>query len=204
MTSRWARIARGTTAALVSTFVAVFFHGLAGGPVPALVGLIACVVFSALVCIPLAGVALSRGRLAAAVTLSQLLFHFLFLLFAGTTSVGDGGGSTGGHVHGADAVAAQLAALSATPAHVHDSPMWISHALAAVVTFVLLRYGERSLCTLVELARLTVRALVLRLPTVQPVARARSFAARRHARALSARILLSVLSQRGPPAVVNA
>lgn len=204
MTTRGARIARGTTAAVVSTFVAVFFHGLAGGPVPAPVGLIACVVFSALVCTPLAGVALSRARLAAAVTLSQLLFHFLFLLFAGTANVGAGGGSTGGHVHGSDAIAAQLATLSAAPAHLHDSPMWFSHALAAVVTFAVLRYGELSLCTLVELARLTVRALVLRVPTPAPAARVRPLAARRHARALSSRILLSVLSQRGPPAVVNA
>lgn len=204
MTSRWARIARGTTAAAVSTFVAVFFHGLAGGPVPALVGLIACVVFSALVCIPLAGVALSRVRLAAAVTLSQLLFHFLFLLFAGTTSVGSSGGSAGSHVHGADAVAAQLAALSATPAHLHDSPMWISHALAAVVTFAMLRYGERSFWIIAELARLTARSIMFWLSTeARPRPAVRTNHASSDARPLRSRILTSVVRYRGPPALVS-
>lgn len=202
MTIRWARIARGTTAAVVATFVAVFFHSAVGGPVPAFAGLVACVVFSALVCIPLAGVTLSRTRLAAAVTLSQLLFHFLFLLFAGTARTG-GGGSGSNHTHGADAVAAQLATLNAAPVHVHDSPMWFSHALAAAVTFVVLRHGERSLLVLAELARLTVRALFRGVPTNAPVARPRPFAACRDARPLASRILLSVLSHRGPPVVVN-
>lgn len=196
MVSRGARIARGVTAAAASTFVAVFFHGLAGGPVPALLGLVACVVFSALVSIPLAGVALSRVRLALAVGLSQFVFHFLFLMFAGVTSTGAGGG---GHVHGAAEVAAQLATLDLGAAHVHDGPMWLGHAVAAAVTFVVLRYGERALVLLAELARLTIDALGLRMPAVTPLRRVALCASDTDESSIRARALHSVMSYRGPP-----
>ena len=200
MVSRGARIARGVTAAVVSTFVAVFFHGLAGGPVPALVGLIACVVFSALVSIPLAGVALSRVRLALAVTLSQFVFHFFFIMFAGVTPAGAG---AGGHVHGAAAVAAQLAALGPVPVHVHESPMWLGHALAAAVTFTVLRYGERAIALLAELARLTIDALGLRTPVVTPLRRVTIASAERDGCQLGTRFLCSAVRYRGPPALAS-
>ncbi|HRN28362.1 MAG TPA: hypothetical protein PK781_12075 [Terrimesophilobacter sp.] len=199
MVSRGARIARGVTAAAVSTFVAVFFHGLAGGPVPAFLGLVACLVFSALVSIPLAGVALSRVRLALAVGLSQFLFHFLFLMFAGVSNSAIGGG---GHVHGASAVAAQLAALDPGAVHTHDGPMWLSHAAAAAVTFVVLRYGERALWLLAELARLTGVALGLGMSSAAHIGRLATTIAHTDEPPLASRILSSVVRYRGPPAAV--
>lgn len=204
MTTRWARIARGTTAAVVSTFVAVFFHGIAGGPVPAATGLLVCVVFSALVCIALAGVTLSRIRLAISVVASQFLFHGLFIMFTGTG--GAVGGTGGGHVHGAEALAAQLAALERGGAsgYVH-SDMWLSHALAAAVTFVALRYGERSFWALLELGRLMAKAIVRGMPQrTPPVGRGVSLVDLvRSERPRTRKPLLSVLRHRGPPALVS-
>lgn len=199
--TRWARIARGSAAAVISTFLALFFHALAGGPVPALPGLVACVVFSAFVCIPLAGVTLPRVRLALAVVLSQFLFHFLFLLFAGSDATV---GGARGHVHGTEAVTEQLAALSPGLAHAHDSPMWIGHALAAAVTFAFVRYGERATVLLAEAARLTLRALRFRALGVALPLQPGAIVSSTDARLPVTRILSSVVRYRGPPAIVNA
>lgn len=199
MTTRWARIARGTSAALVATFVAVFFHGIAGGPVPALPGLIACVVFSTLVSIPLAGATLSRVRLAAAVTLSQIVFHFAFVVFAGVPFAGGGGGHV--HAHTAQQVAAQLASLEPVTAHVHDSPMWFAHAAASLITYLLVRHGEKAILELWSAAELTLRALRFALPQAAPVSATLLSAPHRgDERPRAARILFSVLHYRGPPA----
>lgn len=205
MTTRWARIARGTIAAVVSTFVALFFHGVAGGPVLPLAGLVACVVFAALVCIALTGVTLSRIRLALSVGVSQFVLHSFFIMFSGTdTAVVTG---TGGHAHGAEAVAAQLSALEPGQAsvHVHDSAMWVGHALAAVITFAALRHGERSFWALLELGRRTTRAIVRRMPlAVIPVSRPVLLVERvrrEHPRTLHP--LLSALRHRGPPALLS-
>lgn len=205
MTTRWARIARGTIAALVSTFVALFFHGVAGGPIPPLAALVACVVFAALVCIALTGATLSRIRLALSVGVSQFVLHSFFIMFsgAGTAVVA----STGGHVHGVEAIAAQLAVLEPghASAHVHDSAMWIGHALAAVITFAALRYGERSFWALLELGRRTTSAIARRMPLAAiPVRRPVSLIERvSRERPRTSRPLLSVLRHRGPPVLLS-
>ncbi|GGF13162.1 hypothetical protein GCM10011399_03830 [Subtercola lobariae] len=103
MSSRWARVLRGLTAAFVAVFVAGFSHVVGGGEAPGTVGVALALAFSAVVCVALAGKTLSLVRLAIAVAFSQLAFHLLFSVGAGAGVGASSGGAVGG-VGGGEAV----------------------------------------------------------------------------------------------------
>src|SRR5690606_12897230 len=116
------------------------------------------------------------------------------------------GGGMAGHLHGVEALETQRRALESVAAsvHLHDSPMWIGHALAAVVTFVMLRYGERSFWVIALLAALTERSIMFWWSTeARPRPAVRTNHASSDARPLRSRILTSVVRYRGPPALVS-
>src|SRR5690606_16871403 len=83
-TARMTRVARGSAAATLATFVALLSHVAAGGAMPGWLGVAAPWMFSILVCVPLAGRRLSVLRVTAAVVVSQALFHVLFVLGSGS------------------------------------------------------------------------------------------------------------------------
>ncbi len=146
-------MAKGLSAAAVATFVALFGHVAGGGGIPGVWGFIAPLVLSAAVCILIAGRTLSLARLTLSVLVSQVLFHFLFVLGSGTAAVS----STHEH-HGA----------SATLVVTHTATsMGIGHVLAAVVTIAALYFGERVIRSLAEIVRL-LAARILR-PFEPPV-----------------------------------
>lgn len=196
--TRSVRVARGTLAALVSTFVAAFSHAVAGGPLPGTAALALCFVFSWLVCIALAGRRWPRMRLAASVAASQVMFHFLFAsLGSGTTAALPAAGISLGHDHGAPLV------LGPVADHTHAAgDMWLAHLVAAIVTFVALAFGERSATAVVDAARRLVVSLFPRMPqlaadsAVAQVAAVRVRASRPRIR----RLEFTVLRHRGPPA----
>ena len=193
MRARRIRVLRGLVAALTATFLAAFSHAVSGAEVPGLFALIAASVLAAVVCIALAGRALSTWRLAASVVLSQLGFHTLFALAPASTGtvITGGGHHAGTMVMTADATA-----------HVHAtaSPvMWLGHALAAVVTIAALSSGERVLLALFDTLRLTVRVLrsALRVaPLGRPVLPGADWLP---VLAAAERVLLSAMRHRGPP-----
>ena len=159
MTTRWARFARGWIVAVVSTFVAALSHTVGGGAVPGLLAVVVSLAFAGIVSIALSGRTLSTWRLTAAVLVSQLIFHGLFSL-----------GSAGGTLVTTDAASAHAnhagsIAVSALPAGTmsgtdHGLMMTLAHVLAAVVTVIALRFGERAFWGLFTTAAVALTALV--------------------------------------------
>jgi hypothetical protein len=185
MNSRWARVARGITAAGLATFVAAFSHVIAGGAAPSAFGLAASLIISAMLCTMLAGRAVSALRLAISVAASQALFHALFS--------GLGTPVPTGHDMNSMTVDATT--------HLHAAPtMWLAHAAAGIVTVVALRYAESAFWGVADTARLLVARLVaLVVPrAVTPARPPAVVAAERRAPDLA--LLLSSMRHRGPPA----
>lgn len=194
--TRWTRVARGTAAALVSTFVAAFSHAVAGGPLPGVAGLALCFAFSWLVCIALVGRRWPRMRLAASIAASQAMFHGLFSALGGSASSVPASGAVMGHDHGA---ALPIAPIAGHPHAAGD--MWLAHLLAAIVTFLALAYGERAATTIAGFARSLVVAILPRMPEqVAESAGVRNTATRLRADLPRARRLeFAELRHRGPP-----
>ncbi|WP_168627001.1 hypothetical protein [Cryobacterium sp. BB307] len=201
MSTRWARVARGQAAALVSTFVAAFSHAAADGALPGPAGILLCLAFSGMLCVALAGKRLSRMRLAVSIALSQFAFHAFFSsLSAPIAAV-----PVAAHAHPGGLANLQPIAPTVHAVHAGET-MWLAHAVAAAITFLILRFGERAFWSLLETARLSVGALLNRL-LVAPVALPRRASGAQLSRSISPRALrrmLSPMRHRGPPLALFA
>lgn len=186
---RATRVGRGVAAAAVATFVATLSHAAVGGELPPFANIVLALCLAAPVCVVLAGRALSWGRLALAVVVSQALFHGLLVLdLEGAEVVGGG--------HHATTAFLQASPAHATTAHADSPWMWAAHALAAVVTVLAVGRGEQALRAV---ARFFVRALRALRPVrglgstdAAPPAPARLSLPR-------ALTVLSTMRHRGPP-----
>lgn len=191
MTPRHVRTLRGAAAAWVATIVAATSHTLAGGgaPAPVLVGVVGVLAWP--VGIALVGRRLSVWHLGAAVIASQVLFHLAFAISAGA----DPAAATG-HLHHLALSGGGLAAVAAP-----DAPMLLAHALAAVATLSGLYGGERMLRALGRGIRsILQRADVAPRAPHAPVRRSADLPASAPLRG----VVLSDLSRRGPPSLVDA
>lgn len=158
MGTRWARFARGWLAALFSTLIAATSHSFAGGR-PGTLAVVLSLAFAGMLCVGLAGKKPSAWRLAVSVVGSQFLFHQLF------SYLGDPGWSAAtGHVHGAIGTVAEFAVVTGPAWHPASSNgaagMLVAHLVAAAMTFLLLRHGERAFWALSTNARELVRQLL--------------------------------------------
>lgn len=184
----WRRLARGSIAAALSTWVALAFHLVGGGELPAIAGVAIPFVLSWCACVALAAWRGHTLRLSASVLLSQGLFHLLFTLGA-SGRAGGGHHDTVVHLGSADVA-------SAAP----WSSMWLAHLAAAVVTILALRSGERAIArlsrALVDGARRLCAAPVLEPPTAGSVRRA--VVEHLDVRPALGRFLRDI-SRRGPP-----
>jgi hypothetical protein len=199
MTTRWARFARGWVAAIVSTFVAVLSHALAGGSIPGGAGIALCLAFSAVICVFLAGKTLSRVRLTVSVAVSQFLFHGLFGLL--TDAPAPPAASHAMSMDPSAGLAVSLPAQHATLAMPMDARMWVGHAGAAVVTIIALRHGESAFWGLLDVARLTLTRLfghTVAVGTSSP-SRPHTIASDRARLPRPIDELVSMLRHRGPP-----
>ncbi|TFD79454.1 hypothetical protein [Cryobacterium fucosi] len=216
MTTRWARFARGWITAGFSTFVAALSHTLGGGSGPGLLPVALSLAFAGIVCIGLAGRTLSLGRVSLSVLASQLIFHGLF-------SLGGSGGSIGtaatGAPHDHQMVAGLLGGAllgpagagrsdsAATPGAMSGGPaggmgMWLAHLVAAAVTILALRVGERAFWGLLENARLVIRALFAHhCLAPSPRSPRRTVTTARVLTPRDPAVLLSSMRRRGPPPV---
>jgi hypothetical protein len=147
------RLQRGALGAFIAVTSAILAHTGAGHHVPHTVVIVLSLAVSVPLCVVLAGVRLSRWRLALGIVASQGVLHSLFALFphAGSSSGPLSLSETTGHEHHVDHVVVNsaggaAAAHGASP----DAPMAIAHILAAGVTYLLLRRGEVLLEALVE------------------------------------------------------
>lgn len=150
--ARRVRALRGGLAATSATFVALASHLAGGGQLPDLLGIVVPLMLSLPVCMAWSG-RLSLLGLSASVGASQLFFHVLFTLGTptGTASAPSGAGAHPGHAGMGIPTSAQTAGQAAEAAGA-DTMMWVSHAVAAVVTIVLLHRGELMLLGLRDLA----------------------------------------------------
>jgi len=196
--NRAPRVVRGAAAASVATFVALLSHVSGGGAMPGWIGVVVPLSLSFVVCTALAGRRLSALRLAAAVAVSQVLFHTLFVL--GSYDLG-----AAGHVHGAAAPVVVSGDIG--PALSPDAAMWLGHAVAALITTVALHRGERAVAQLRALTvrlgrwlRARVRVVVAALGPV-PVRRALADTVA-VARPTSVRVVASA-QRRGPPLLAS-
>ncbi|TFD84540.1 hypothetical protein E3T61_18965 [Cryobacterium lactosi] len=204
MDTRWARLARGWVTAVVSVVVAAVSHVGGGGTLPGSLGAVLALTFAGLASVALAGKTLSRLRLSVSVMVSQFAFHSLFGLGAGSAPRSMTGPGSG-HQHGAMMVEMTAPGGSAQAMNI-DTSMWLAHAVAAVITIVLLRRGERAFWALLGLARTALGAV---FPPFVHTACPTSAAPVRLRVALGDRpplrdlvVLRAGRSLRGPPALV--
>jgi hypothetical protein len=200
--ARRVRALRGGLAATSATFVALVSHLAGGGQMPDVLGIVVPLLLSLPVCMVWSG-RLSLLGLSASVVASQLFFHVLFTLGTptGTTPASSGSGAHAGHA--GMGIPAQAAGQAAEAAHA-DTTMWVWHAVAAVVTIVVLHRGELMLLGLRDLA---VRAAAWLLRGRAVVEDAGSFVLPRLRGVVAAAFRplhpgpqLSPLLRRGPPA----
>ena len=196
--SRRTPLLRGFVGATIATFVALLSHVWVGGDMPGMLGVAVPWILSLMISTVLAGRRLSIVRLSIAVTLSQALFHILFVLGSFTPR----GGFTP-HMHGSAAMTlGDATALTSGAALVpDDAAMWIAHGVAALLTVLALYRGERIVRALAaaasDLARWLGRA-VLAGASPRPVAPVRGrwvVVSAPHPRDRH----LAALRRRGPP-----
>jgi hypothetical protein len=195
VTTRWARFARGWTAAVFSTLVAAGSHAVAGGGSASLLALVVALAFAGVTCVALTGTRLSLLRVAASVALSQVAFHTVF----STIASAPGGTSVSRPHDHSQALSLDAGEASAAPSHHTDGWMWLGHAVAAVLTIIALRYGEGAFWRLRSIAALFVRIVLVAVPALSPRPRPRPVAAEPVFVALFCAFVRSSLGLRGPP-----
>ena len=200
MRARPARSVRGWSVTLLAGVLTAALHASAGGGFPAPAVMLLAVLLAGLFSTLLVGRTPSRPSLAAAVAAGQLTFHTVF------TTLGDSTGVTlfpsphAGHAGHATLVAG----VSAHQAADHSGPgMLLAHAVAGLVSALLLAHSERALAAMKRTAALTLRRLTgepapLPLPCHRAV---RISAAPGMARTAA---VLGSLRYRGPPALLRA
>ena len=204
------RVVRGLAVASFSTGVALLFHLIGGGVMPAAMGLIAPLILSAFVGML---VMTARPRLLptmAVTSVAQIAFHTLFTLGSGVSAVGSQAAHAGhaGHTMttpmSATMVGAATEASSAVVGLQGDGRMWLMHAVAAVITAVVLHRGELIVAGLARLLERVVALVAPPTPTTHPLSeRPRSWVDS-VPRARAARLLIHVAPDRGPPLFLAA
>lgn len=188
-------------AAIIATFTALLSHVVAGGDMPGWIGIGVPLLLSVMVSVLLAGRRLSLLRLTVSVSVSQFLFHTLFVLGAISPS-----GTVRAHHH--DAPLMLPPAAGELTAVAPDAGMWLAHVVAATATTAILYRGERAVQQLLQAARTAVvwvvgviaRALILPVdarPRVAP----RTFGGVNRA-GIGLRVVTQ-LQRRGPPLPSN-
>lgn len=188
MGSRGARALRGTVAAALATFFAAFSHAVAGGAL-SLTALLLALILSTFVCIALTRAHFSRTHLVLAVVVSQSLYHSIFAAIpaAQATSL------TQAH-HGP----VELAVVAGSHSAHSGLGMWLGHVAAAIVTSLVLVFGESVIFTLLRLVRFAAdpRAFMVHVHLAGPVAVVRT---PRRILAAGLSHLRGVIARRGPP-----
>jgi hypothetical protein len=179
-------VARGWVVGVFATAAAALSHAIAGGGTPSPLALAVGVVFGGMLGTFALSARPSLPRLTIAVGVTQLVFHVVFSTLGSAAPVA-------GHAHDALLV-------PAATGHSHaDSPlMWVSHAIAGVLTLGLLRRAEQALWRVLRgFVRLV--AAPFRTPALAPVTPAVVATAPESTVRLHGRLLASTLSGRGPP-----
>ncbi|MEX5234483.1 hypothetical protein [Kocuria arenosa] len=198
MSPRARRLARGWAGASIATSAAVLSHAAAGGQTPPAVLVLLSLALSGPLCMALAGRVLSRSSLLLGVLLSQSVLH---ALFAGSGGVGTVAGTTHPSLHHAAQHGAGPALVLEVQSHAGHggTAMLVSHGLAALAAYALMRHGEVAAVVLLEALRLRVRRRRQLPPAPVVVGRPRAVRAGRPHVLTDQTLLRPVRSHRGPP-----
>ena len=213
-----ARLARGWTGAVLAVGLAAGSHtvlGAAHAPHP--IVLLLAVALAAPVCTALAGRRLSLPRVLAAVLGSQAILHGLYSLASPASGVSAAVPTTAGHAGHAVPASGELASFAAAQSSAHAAVhaasagghdhlglgMLAAHAVAALLTVLFIRRGER---LLVRAAGLVVDAVLRhRVPALRPaVGRVRTVWGTSAPLTPAGRELVGSTGLRGPPAALVA
>ncbi|MGO3151870.1 MAG: hypothetical protein ACTIJJ_04495 [Galactobacter sp.] len=198
MQNRLRPLGHAWAASGVAVALAVLTHVLAGGHTPNPVLVAVTWALGAVVALPFATRKPSGARLAGLLLPAQLIYHLAF----GGTHVGSH--HTTGHLHGAELTAA----LSPTTHGGAGNEMLLAHLASALLSVAAIRYAERSLDVVRELANhladvVCRLARAARMPLV-PATRRRAWVANRTPAVLTAVALPGPVSRRGPPVFLTA
>lgn len=193
--SRGVRTARGAAIAVSASLLAAASHALAGGEVTEL-SVLATAIFALPLSMALAGRRPSLWRLTLAVSIAQFVYHWCFAGFGLFSE--RGGLSTPAPLHAAHLAQLESFVPDLATAATAGAAMWLSHAVAAVITIALLYRGEvayRVLAQLVQRVLPRVRFAIAVAPRRVVLVPSRRVAAPLQL------AQLSPISHRGPPAV---
>ena len=137
---------RGAIGAAMATVLAAASHSLAGGEV-APVSLLVTAVIALPFCVALAGKIASAWRVLLAVGASQFLYHWAFAGL-GVTSGFPAGSQAALGPHAAHLASLERFVPTVAAAGSADSLMWALHAVAAVISTVLIVRGEAAVLAL--------------------------------------------------------
>jgi hypothetical protein len=172
--------------------VATLSHAAGGAGLPPLLNVVVALVLAMPVCVLLAGSRLSWLRLSIAVAASQLLFHGLLSV----PLVPTGATVSSHHAMASVSLGSTTSALPADHLAM-DSSMWAAHAVAAVITIVLLGWGELAVAAIAHVLGLSG---LVALRTFSPLRPAPVLPAPGRApRVPAGREQFSVVRWRGPP-----
>ncbi|MFF0990130.1 hypothetical protein [Kocuria nitroreducens] len=205
MSPRARRLARGWAGASIATSAAVVSHAAVGGQAPPAVLVLLSLAVSGPLCVALAGRVLSRSSLLLGVLLSQSVLHVLFAASGGAGTVAH---ATHSSLHQVGQLGAAGSSSGAGPALVLEvqshavhggTAMLVSHVLAGLAAYVLMRHGDVAAVVLLGALRLRVhrRRQVLPVPVV--VGRPRPVRAGRPHALTDQTLLRPARSYRGPP-----
>ena len=184
MTTRVARAARGWGVAVFATATAAVSHGLAGGTFPGTFGIFASLILAGAASSLLTTRRQSLWRLAAAVAITQVMYHAVF------SGMGD---------PTAPLVAHHSALPHLMPVHSHAGSMWLAHVIAGVVTLIVLMHAESALWSLARSVRLAVARLLSLWHPAPVVVSVAVPVDRSNTHSSPLLVALSLMRYRGPP-----
>lgn len=150
MTRRQVRALRGAAAAAIAVLFASTAHTLSGGDAPPLWLIVGITILATPLCIALVGGRRSVPRLAAAVAVAQVALHAAFAA-VGTAAPS----AAAGHHH--DVMLMSGPAVGPAGALDPAGAMMFGHAVAALVTLLVLAWGERTMAAIANGVRRVLR-----------------------------------------------
>lgn len=193
MNARQLRLVRAASVSSAATLIAAISHTWGGGSAPHPLLVIAVATLLTPLSALFVGVRQSRVRVAVAVVLSQAAFHLLFQVLGSPTGVAAVGRV--GHEHHID-----LGLLGpSTPAAAPGAIMLLAHAIAALLTTLLVWYGEAA----VRIVSRWVEALFRHAASIAPAEHRRPARLRSTTSSSFDAGVSAAAPRRGPPVLIR-
>lgn len=195
--NRGERLVRSLSATAVAVLIAAISHVFAGAATPHIVAVAVTIAVAWPAALWLSGKRLSFPRLLALVLGSQALFHFAFGMVGQPASAGHPVATANHALHAMSAGDALPAAM--TSSLTHTWLMWLAHAAAAVVTVVVLRFGEQAALTLASFVRDALRGVRVIAAPAAPIVVRHSLPSFTHSASPNHQWIMLGMTRRGPP-----